>query len=111
LDNPPVFMVTDGVISGGFSDANLFMLRQGYSHKSQVTFIDQLAAKDTMQKVCIVMNDVQSDSYGYGHKNGYSGKGSSYSDDIYGGGYYNDSYKPKGWERIKEIIKNPFRKF
>jgi capsular exopolysaccharide synthesis family protein len=109
LDNPPVSIITDGVISGRFSDTNLFLLRQGYSHKAQVKFIDQLAAKDTMQRICIVLNDFESASYRYGKKYGYNGRYGTYGYGE-GGGYYHDIHPPKGWKKIKLIIKKRLKK-
>ncbi len=97
LDNPPVSIVTDGNISGRYSDANLFLLRQGYSHKAQVKFIDQLAAKDTMQQICIVLNDLKAENYGYGYKYGNTG-------------YYDDVHHLKGFERVMAGIMKPFKK-
>ncbi|NEW82971.1 MAG: polysaccharide biosynthesis tyrosine autokinase [Mariniphaga sp.] len=92
LDNPPVSIVTDGNISGRYSDANLFLLRQGYSHKAQVKFIDQLATKDTMKRICIVLNDLKAESYGYGYKYGNTG-------------YYDDVHHLKGFERVMTYLK------
>jgi len=105
LDNPPVSIVTDGIISGRYSDANLFLLRQGYSHKAQVKYIDQIAVKDTMKRVCIVMNDLHADSYAYGPKYGYAGKTGGYGYGGYGG-YYDDLHQPKGLKGvIAKILK------
>jgi capsular exopolysaccharide synthesis family protein len=111
LDNPPASIVTDGIISGRYSDANLFLLRQEYSHKTQLKFIDQIAAKDTMQRVCIVLNDIHVGSYAYGQKYGYAGKSNSYGYGGYGG-YYDDVHQPKGlkgliaklMKRLKKIV-------
>lgn len=109
LDNPPVSVITDGIISGRYSDTNLFLLRQGYSHKDQVKFIDQLAAKDTMQRICIVLNDFEAVSYGYGKSYGYNGKYGNYG---YGssGSYYDDIYQPKGLKRVSYLIKKQLKK-
>ncbi|MCX6240026.1 MAG: polysaccharide biosynthesis tyrosine autokinase [Bacteroidia bacterium] len=109
LDNPPVSIVTDGIISGRYSDTNLFLVRQGYSHKPQLKFIDQLATKNTMQQICIVINDIEAVSYGYGKKYGYNGKYGNYG---YGGyiGYYDDIHRPKGLERVIAIIKKRLKK-
>jgi capsular exopolysaccharide synthesis family protein len=97
LDNPPVSIVTDGIISGRYCDANLFLIRQEYSHKAQLKFIDQLSTKDSMQRICIVINDLKTESYGYGHKYGDAG-------------YYDDVHKLKGMARVMELIRNPFKK-
>ncbi|HEY3387929.1 MAG TPA: hypothetical protein VGK38_00035, partial [Prolixibacteraceae bacterium] len=97
LDNPPVSIVTDGNITGRYSDTNLFLLRQGFSNKAQLKFIDQLGANETIQRVCIVLNDVQPQNYGYKHKDGNTG-------------YYDDVRHPKGLERVVALIRKPFTK-
>jgi capsular exopolysaccharide synthesis family protein len=97
LDNPPVSIVTDGNISGRYSDTNLFLLRQGYSHKAQIKFIDQIAAKNSMKHICIVLNDLQAESYGYGRKYGNMG-------------YYDDVPQPKGFERVMTYLKKRLKK-
>jgi len=109
LDNPPVSIITDGVISGRYSDTNLFLLRQGYSHKAQIKFIDQLAAKDTMQRICIVLNDFEAASYRYGRKYGYNGRYGTYGYGE-GGGYYHDIHPPKGWKKVRSIIKKRLKR-
>ena len=93
VDNPPVSIVTDGVISGRSCDTNLFVVRQGYSHKTQVKFIDQLAEKNNLPQICVVLNDVEHKNYGYGRGYGYQ----NYSQY---GGYYDDLPKPKGLEKV-----------
>jgi len=97
LDNPPVSIVTDGNITGRYSDTNLFLLRQDYSHKAQLKFIDQIVAKDTMPQICIVLNDLKTDNYGYGNKYGNTG-------------YYNDARQLKGIEKVLEGIKKRIRR-
>jgi len=97
LDNPPISIVTDGNISGRYSDTNLFLLRQGYSHKAQIKYIDQLVAKNTVKQICIVMNDLQADNYGYGYK--YENMG-----------YYDDVPQSKGFERVMTYLKKRLKK-
>ena len=105
LDNPPVSIVTDGEISGRYSDTNLFLLRQGYSHKAQLKYIDQLAAKETMQRICIVLNDVETSRYESGYK--YGGKYGSHRYGNYNG-YYDDVDRPKGWRKTLAKIRKGF---
>lgn len=97
LDNPPVSVVTDGNITGRYSDTNLFLIRQGYSNKAQLKFIDQLGTKETMQQICIVINDLQTENYGYKHKDGNRG-------------YYEDVDQPKGLQSVIAKIKKGFKK-
>lgn len=105
LDNPPVSVVTDGVVSGRYSDTNLFVLRQGYSHKKQVQFIDQLAARNTMPQIGIILNDVESSSYEDGYKYGRKRKfgGPGYE------GYYDDVHPQQGWEKAVAGIRKRFK--
>ncbi|MGQ1911806.1 GumC family protein [Marinifilum sp. RC60d5] len=84
LDNAPVTLVTDGILTGTHADANLFVLRQGYSNKNQIKFINQLAEKENILQVGIVLNDAVHNGYGYG-KN-YGGYG-------YGNGYYDEDHE------------------
>lgn len=107
VDNPPVSLVTDGIITGRFCDANFFVLRQNYSHIDQVKFIDQLAAKNEMKNINIIMNDVVIENYGYGYKYSYGGK---YGKDGRSGGYYDDVERRAGWKSVIFKIKNNFLK-
>lgn len=121
VDNAPVPVVTDGVITSRYCNANIFVVRQNYSHKEQVKYIEQLAAKEIMANVCIAINDIVVSGYGYkyGHgKYGYSKYGYSkygYGRYGYGGysGYYDDAHHPEGWEKVwsesKKKLKRIFK--
>jgi len=93
IDNAPLSMVTDGIITGKYADANLFVLRQGFSHRSQIDFVNQLAVKDTLSNVSLVLNDVA--------MNGYQGKFSMNSS---ANGYYYEDNPPgvvrRLWEKV-----------
>ncbi|MEL7588457.1 MAG: polysaccharide biosynthesis tyrosine autokinase [Prolixibacteraceae bacterium] len=55
IDNAPVSMVTDGLITARETDLNIFILRYGVSRKDQLTFINDVAAKKIMSHgICIV---------------------------------------------------------
>lgn len=76
LDNAPVTLVTDGVLTSKCADSNLFVLRQGYSRKDQIKFINQVADKKEIEHVGIILNDAVHNKYGnsygsYGYGNGY----------------------------------------
>jgi len=86
LDNAPVTLVTDGILTSKHADANLFVLRQGYSHKDQVKFINQLAEKESIKKIGMILNDAK-------HSN--TGNYGSYG---YGNGYYEEDDESKGWK-------------
>ena len=83
LDTPPVSLVTDASLVAQHSDAILYVIRQSFTKKNALTFINQLAEKPHFKNMSIVLNDVVIPRY-YGYKYSYGyGKGSS-------GGYYED---------------------
>jgi capsular exopolysaccharide synthesis family protein len=81
LDNPPISLVADGIITGKYADINLFLLRFRQSKKDEVRLIDDLGIKNTLPKLSLVLNDATNSNFAYGTN--YSEKN--------GRGYYNDS--------------------
>ncbi len=65
VDNAPIGLVTDGLIMGQLSDLNIFLLRYGLSHKSQIKVINEIAAKQPIDHCAIVVNDISTKSFGY----------------------------------------------
>lgn len=101
MDNAPSAMVTDGVLAGRFADANLFMLRQKYSNRDHVKFIDDLSHRGALKQVALIINDVEYAGYGYGK---------SYNSYGYGYGYYDDEERCSSASRlVKKLWKNKFR--
>ena len=86
LDNAPVSLVSDGILTSTHADSNLFLLREGYSNREQIKYINQLSESKTIEKIALIYNDTKKVGFGYGSK--YSG----YS---YGGGYYDDKFTPR----------------
>jgi tyrosine-protein kinase Etk/Wzc len=82
LDSAPVSLVTDGLLSGKYSDINLFILRHQYSRKEQINYINKLVDKGSVKNVAILLNDFRI--------NGVDFKGLGYQN-----GYYEDNYLPK----------------
>ncbi|MDQ2178536.1 polysaccharide biosynthesis tyrosine autokinase [Marinifilum sp. D714] len=99
LDNAPVTLVTDGILTGKHADANLFVLRQGYSNKSQIKFINQVAEKESISQIGIVLNDAVYNGYGYGNNYGSYG---------YGNGYYDEDHANHNWRKrlLSKFSKN-----
>lgn len=87
LDTPPVALVTDAMLISQYADANLYVIRQKFTHRSAMSFIDEVAARDHIKKLSIIINDVIVPKY-YGYKYGY-GYGYGYGKG-YGSGYYVD---------------------
>ncbi len=65
IDNAPIGLVTDGLILGKSADLNVFLLRYGVSHKSQIKLINEIAAKQQINHCAIVVNDISTKSFGY----------------------------------------------
>lgn len=80
IDNSPISLVTDGAIIGRYTSFDFFIIRQGYSHKSLIDFINQYAGDNN--KTGIVLNDVNPKKYNDYSYNGYYG----------GRGYYRKAY-------------------
>ncbi len=91
--NAPLSMVTDGIITGKYVDANLFVFRQGFSHRDQIDFVNQIAAKKTLSNVSLVLNDVA--------VNGTYGK---FGTGANGNGYYYEDESPGVVKRLWEKV-------
>lgn len=76
LDNPPVSLVTDGIIAGRHADVNLFVIRFRYSNKDQIKFLSELEIKKTLPNIALVLNDAIKENFGSG--NYYSNRNKGY---------------------------------
>ncbi len=86
IDTPPFGMVTDALLAGRFSDVSLFLLRQNYSSKGVLELLEDVARKQELKNIGIVMNDIRHKGYyGYGYR--YYNYGYGYR---YGYGYYRE---------------------
>lgn len=80
IDNAPVSMVTDGLITSRLSDLNLFILRYGVSQKDQLKFMNEMSQKGAMNNSAIVINDIKLNGYGYGYSYKYADAKTYYAD-------------------------------
>jgi len=102
MDNAPISIITDSVIVGRKADANLFILRQEFSHRDQIKFVNELSRQNKLHNIAIALNDVQVKSYGYGSRR-YGGYYNNYK---YGGSYYSDIPKQKTSKRLlRKMVK------
>lgn len=107
LDTPPVAIVTDAILLTQYTDTNIFVIRQKYSSKSVIQYIDELFNKKDIKNLSLLVNDVKIPSYygyGYGYYFGYDyGYGYGYG---YGRGYYGDEDKtPKNISaKIRRVL-------
>ncbi len=92
IDTPPVALVTDAFLIGQYTHANIFVIRQNYSHKGVLEMINNVSGIK-IKNLSILVNDIKESSafgyryyygYGYGYSHGYN----YYSK--YGQGYYHE---------------------
>ena len=104
IDSPPIHLVTDSLIIARVVDASLYMVRQGYTHKDELEFINEINESNRLPKYSLVFNGIKKEnfSYSYGYSYGY-GNG-------YGNSYYN-SYSEKGKESVGEKLKGFMKRF
>ncbi|MDI3318645.1 GumC family protein [Pinibacter soli] len=85
VDTAPVGVVSDALILGGLADGAVYIIRQGYTYKKQVAFIEDMYSQQKLPRQSIIINDIKhvmgyGGYYGYGY--GYaSGKKSHYFDE------------------------------
>jgi tyrosine-protein kinase Etk/Wzc len=72
LDTPPLALVADTLLITEETDLNLFILRQGYSKKQAIQFINHLAGSGRIKKTGLLVNDVKIlNGYSPVHRYGY----------------------------------------
>ncbi len=98
IDTAPVGLVSDSMTLSKFADATLYIVRQRYTFKNQVNFIDDLYTQNKLPRLGLIVNDVKAEGaqgyygygggrYGYGYGYGLAQKG----------GYYDASGIAKGF--------------
>lgn len=93
IDTPPVGLVTDAQLLGSFADLTLYVVRQKYTFKKQISIVEDLYYHRKFKKLNIVINDVKRTpgySYGYGYGYGYG----------YADGYYDKEKKTPFFKRV-----------
>ena len=104
IDTPPIGIVSDARILSKYSDVNFYIIRQRYTLKNQMEFVDTLYTSKILNNMALIVNDVVNEGsnsyYGYGKENYIYGGYYGYA---YGYGY-NDEIDKLSW------IKNLFNK-
>ena len=97
LDCPPIGLVSETLEIFKYSDLNMMIVRQDYSFKQSIEYINNLHAKGSVKKLYTIMNGVEANK-GYG---GYGSYGSyGYGNYGYGSyGYHEDEVVKKPWWR------------
>ncbi|WP_321373635.1 polysaccharide biosynthesis tyrosine autokinase [uncultured Draconibacterium sp.] len=70
IDNAPLLLIPDAILTNHFSEISLFILRINYSHKKQINQIAKIVKFNMIKRSSIVVNSTTNRSYeyGYGHK-------------------------------------------
>ncbi len=112
MDTPPIALVTDALLLSKFAMTNVFVVRQNYSTKTVLRFINDLFHNKEMHSLSILINDVKVPSYygyrtGYGYKYGGAGYNYGYGYGYgYGHGYYeDDEEKEKQNKLINRLLR------
>lgn len=80
IDCPPIGNVSDARVLSKYSDINLYIVRQRYTRKKQLIFMQELVEEGVFQNLAIIINDiVQKGSVNYYGYSGIYGYANSYS--------------------------------
>ena len=72
IDAPPVGVVTDALLLAPYADLTLYIIRQGYTDKSQLELLDELYVQGKLPNLGILVNDIKKQKgYGYGYNYAY----------------------------------------
>lgn len=104
IDTPPVALVADALLITRHADANIFVIRQNYSSKSVLKFVNDLHDEKKLTNLSLLLNDVDvASGYGYRYGSGHYQYGSyrkyGYG---YGYGYYEEDEE---LSRTKTLLK------
>ena len=119
IDSAPVGLVSDSFSLNKYADIVLYIVRQRYTFKKQLEFINDLKREGKLKNLALVINDVNLAGrygyygYGYGYGYGYMYKyGYGNNKYIYGGkktdpyfnenkkGYFDSTEKLSWWQRL-----------
>lgn len=107
MDTPPLGLVSETMDLLRFSDVNLYIVRQDYTHRRYLMMINDLYANDQISNVFAVFNGLKAGldvydfggyNYGYGYNYSYMGKSE------YTGAYYDQDEKKKPSEWLNKLL-------
>lgn len=67
IDSPPSHLVPDAMIVSPTTDICLYIVRQGFTDKSELEFINNLATQNQILNAHIIFNGIEKAKYGYGY--------------------------------------------
>ncbi len=65
IDNAPLMVVADGYSTAKITDTNLFILREGYSQKKEISYLNNLKENEMIDHAMIVLNDMSYRGLGF----------------------------------------------
>jgi capsular exopolysaccharide synthesis family protein len=68
IDSPPIHLVADAAVISRLSHVTLFIIRQGYTKKSELAFINHLAEQQILTNIHLIFNGIERIKYGYGYQ-------------------------------------------
>lgn len=74
IDNAPISLVPDGLMTSRLADSSIFIIRLNYSKKKELKEINKIVTLNGLKNALIVINDASKNRFGYGNKywkNGY----------------------------------------
>jgi tyrosine-protein kinase Etk/Wzc len=72
IDSPPVHLVSDSLTLSKMSDITLYIIRQGYTEKTELAFIKDLYEQQQLSNMMFIFNGISKIKYGYGYNYDYS---------------------------------------
>jgi tyrosine-protein kinase Etk/Wzc len=67
IDTAPLHLVTDAMIIAKQADVTLYIVRQGYTGKEELTFLREVHEADYLPNLNIIFNGIKKSKYGYGY--------------------------------------------
>lgn len=107
MDTPPIGLVSETMDLMKFSDVNLYIVRQDYTHKRYLLMINDLYANDQVDQIYAVFNGMKAGldvydfggyNYGYGYNYSYMRKNE------YTGTYYDQEEPKKKSEWLEKLL-------
>ncbi|EOZ98790.1 Tyrosine-protein kinase Wzc [Indibacter alkaliphilus LW1] len=108
MDTPPIGLVSETMDLLRFSDVNLYIVRQDYTHKKYLLMVNDLYANDQIRNFYAVFNGLRSGgdiydfggyNYGYGYNYSYMRKNK------YTGNYYEMDEKAKPGDIFDKFLR------
>jgi capsular exopolysaccharide synthesis family protein len=107
MDTPPIGLVSETMDLMRFSDVNLYIVRQDYTHKRYLLMINDLYANDQVDNIYAVFNGMKAglDVYDFGGYNyGYGYNYSYMKKNAYTGAYYDQEDKKKSPDWLSKLL-------